>query len=435
MSNERTISRFARPEYATRAARRDRSDAQAKAEAADWSDMNDRTPTKRWLRPPRLRTIEMDSGERHASWLELFFDLVLVVAIAQLAHLFADHPDWHSALITGGLFAAVFLAWQGFMAYADRFDSDDLPFRIATFVQMLALLALAVQIGDVADGHYARFAIAFAILRAILVAQYIRAYVHAPAARPLIRRYGGVYAISVVLWFVSAALPAQWALVLWAVAIVLDLSMPPLSTRLHRAIPTDPAHLPERFGLFTLIVLGELVVTVGIGTMEATWSPGVVIVAVAGFGIAACLWWVYFERLAGHELPRAAVPVVTFAYAHIPLLGGLMFVAGGVSVLVRADESATPAGAWALCAGAAAFLAALNVAHAQLVAGPPREVLRARWVALVAILAIPLFARTPIAVAAAAFALLAALVTFEALTCGPEQAAVDGDAARVDARQ
>jgi low temperature requirement protein LtrA len=127
------------------------------------------------------------------------------------------------------------------------------------------------------------------------------------------------------------------------------------------------------------------------------------------------------------------VPVVAFAYAHIPLLGGLMFVAGGVSVLVRAEGDATPAGAWALCAGVAAFLAALNVAHAQLVAGPQREVLRARWVALAAILAIPFCARTPIAVAGATFVLLAALVTFEALTCGPEQAAVDRDAARADA--
>src|SRR5262249_61888299 len=106
MSNERTISRSARPGYSTRAARRDRGDEQAKAEAADWSDMNDRTPTRRWLRPLRLRTIERDSGERHASWLELFFDLVLVVAIAQLAHLFAHHPDLPSALITGGASAA-----------------------------------------------------------------------------------------------------------------------------------------------------------------------------------------------------------------------------------------------------------------------------------------------------------------------------------------
>ncbi len=379
---------------------------------------------RRWLRPPRLRTLATGGGERHASWLELFFDLVLVVAIAQLAHLFAHHPDWPGALLTGGLFVAVFLAWQGFSFYADRFDTDDFPFRIATFAQMLALLALAVQVGDVAKGNHAGFAIAFAILRAILVALYVRAYRYVPLARPLIRRYAGVYAVSVGLWLVSAALPAAWSLVLWPIAILLDLSMPPLSTRLHRGIPVDTAHVPERFGLFTIIVLGELVVAVGIGTMAATWSAGVVAVAVAGFGIAACLWWLYFERLLGQELPHAARPIVTYAYAHLPLLGALMFVAGGVSALVGAhDAAAVAAGAWALCAGAAAFLAALGLAHAQLSAPPIRPVVLARWIAAAALLAVPVVARTPVAVTVVALAGLVALVVYEGIMCAPVERA------------
>ncbi|MCI0697619.1 low temperature requirement protein A [candidate division KSB1 bacterium] len=378
------------------------------------------TSSKRWLRPPRMRTLATDEGERHASWLELFFDLVIVVAIAQLAHLFALHPSWHGALLAGGLFVAVFLAWQGFTAYADRFDTDDLPFRLATFAQMLALLALALQVRDVATGSHAGFASAFAVLRAILVALYMRAYRHAPQARPLILRYASAYAVSVVLWLISALLPAWWSAVIWPVALLLDLSMPPLNTRLHRSIPTDPAHLPERFGLFTIIVLGELVVTVGIGAMEATWNTGTVAVAMAGFGIAACLWWIYFERLTGQELPRSAGPIVTFAYAHLPLLAALMFVAGGVSVLVRSHRGAEAlAGAWALCGGVAIFLAALNIAHAQLVAAPMRQVFRVRWLAAIAMLVIPLPAQTPITVTAVTFAVLVVLLAYEAVTCGP----------------
>lgn len=160
--------------------------------------MIDSPQLSRWLRPPRLRTLEHAGGERHASWLELFYDLVVVVAIAQLAHLFSHHGAAAGAMLSGGLFATVFLAWQGFMAYADRFDSDDAPFRIATFLQMLALLVLALQMRDVADGRHTGFALTFALLRAVLVLLYVRAYRHAPAARPLIRRYAGVYAISVV---------------------------------------------------------------------------------------------------------------------------------------------------------------------------------------------------------------------------------------------
>ena len=384
------------------------------------SDLSTGRTPGRWLRPPRLRTLATGAGERHASWLELFFDLVLVVAIAQLVHLFVHHPDWHGALVAGGLFVTVFLAWQGFSFYADRFDTDDLPFRVATFAQMLALLALAVQMRDVAAGSHAGFAIAFAILRAILVALYVRAYRYAPPARPLVLRYASVYSVSVVLWLVSALLPARWSLVIWPVAILLDLSMPPLNTRLHRSIPVDTAHVPERFGLFTLIVLGELVVTVGIGTMEATWNAGVVAVAIAGFAIAACLWWVYFERLVEQQLKRSAAPIVTFAYAHLPLLAALMYVAGGVSLVIQHEgDAAVTAGAWALCAGVAVFLAALNVAQAQLVSAPIRQVFWARWFAAAALVLVPLLVHTPIAVSAAALAVLFALVIFEALTCGP----------------
>jgi low temperature requirement protein LtrA len=388
--------------------------------------------TRRWLRPPRLRTVAKGEGERHASWLELFFDLVLVVAIAQLAHLFVHHPDWHGAALAGGLYLAVFLAWQGFSFYADRFDTDDLPFRVATFVQMLALLALAVQIPDVGRGSYAGFAIAFAVFRGILVALYVRAYRHAAEARPLIRRYGSVYAFSVALWLVSAALPASWSPVIWAAAILLDLSMPPLNTRLHRNIPVDPAHVPERFGLFSLIVLGELVVSVGSGTMEATWSPGVVAVAVAGFGIAACLWWVYFERLTGQELRHAARPIVTFAYAHLPLLAALMFIAAGVSLLVGGDAGhGVPAGAWALCGGVAVFLAALNVAQAQLTTPPVRPVFVARWLTAAAVLAIPFAAHSALAATIGVLVVLVALVVFEGVMCGPpERAASEPRSAR-----
>lgn len=147
-------------------------------------------------------------------------------------------------------------------------------------------------------------------------------------------------------------------------------------------------------------------------------------VAMAGFGIGACLWWVYFERLTGQKLPRAAVPVVTFAYAHLPLLAALMYVASGVSLLVRSEGALTgSAGAWALCLGVATFLAALNTAHAQLVAAPVRPVFRGRWLAVVAMLVIPWLTRTPITVTAVTLAVLVALVAFEAATCGPMEQA------------
>ena len=105
----------------------------------------------RWFRPPRLLTLD-DEGERHASWLELFFDLVFVVAITELSHFLVTDHSAGGFLRFAALFVPVYVAWQGYMAYATRFDTDDLAFRAAYFGAMLAIAAMAVLIGDVARG-------------------------------------------------------------------------------------------------------------------------------------------------------------------------------------------------------------------------------------------------------------------------------------------
>ena len=147
-----------------------------------------------WFQPPRLRTLA-DEGERHASWLELFFDLVFVVAITELSqYLVADHSA-AGFLRFAALFVPVWVAWQGYMAYATRFDTDDLGFRLAYFGAMLAIAAMAVLIGDVAHGrHSAAFAVSYVALRAIMLLLYWRAWLAVPQARVLIRFYGLGYA-------------------------------------------------------------------------------------------------------------------------------------------------------------------------------------------------------------------------------------------------
>src|SRR5919198_4164239 len=100
-----------------------------------------------WFEPPRLRTLA-DEGERHASWLELFFDLVFVVAITELSRVLVEDHSALGFVRFAALFVPVFVAWQGYMAYATRFDTDDLGFRVAYFAAMLAIVAMAVQIHD-----------------------------------------------------------------------------------------------------------------------------------------------------------------------------------------------------------------------------------------------------------------------------------------------
>lgn len=183
-----------------------------------------------WLTPPRLRTAEDEPGRRHATWLELFFDLVFVVAVTELSRLLVVYPSAAGFLRFSGLFVPIFVAWQGFSFYADRFDTDDLVMRVAFFTGMLAIAAMAVLIGDVARGeHTAAFALAYVLLRSPMLLLYLRAWLVIPEARPLVRFYGIGYAVGAGIWLASLAIRPPGRYVVWAVAQVLELSLPPLT--------------------------------------------------------------------------------------------------------------------------------------------------------------------------------------------------------------
>ncbi len=370
-----------------------------------------------WFQPPRLLTLA-DEGERHASWLELFFDLVFVVAITELSHsLVVDHSAG-GFLRFAALFVPVWVAWQGYMAYATRFDTDDLGFRLAYFGAMLAIAAMAVLIGDVAHGdHSAAFAVAYVVLRTIMLVLYWRAWLAVPEARPLIRFYGLGYAVGAGFWLVSLLFPTPWRYVVWIVAQVLELSLPPLSTQLHRRIPTSARHLPERWALFTLIVLGESVVAVAVATAGADWHFTSAAAAVLGFSSVAAIWWLYFDRQAAVVLRGSTMSVVIYSYAHLPLLIGLAAMSAGLRLLIeRAGEDHLGLGAGAaFLGGAVLFLVSLIATRVVTVRGQRRMGVALKLMAAALILCL-LAAESllpPLAVAAVLAAILTGFVFVE----------------------
>ena len=378
-----------------------------------------------WLVPPRLRTGgEVD--ERHASWLELFFDVVFVVAIAQLVHeLVVDHSS-AGLLRFAALFVPIYVAWQGHSAYADRFDTDDLAFRAAYFAAMLAVSAMAVLIPDVARGHNsAAFAVAYAVLRSLMIALYWRAWRSVPQARPLIRRYGIGYSAGVAIWLASLAFDTPSRFVVWGIALVLELSLPPLSTRLHRIVPVHGIHLPERWGLFTIIVVGESVVAVALETADANWRIDSAAAAVLGFAAVAAVWWLYFDRLADVVLQGASPAPVVYSYAHLPLLMGLAAMSAGVGLLIeRAGENHLGAGAAvALLGGVALFLLSLIAMRAVTVGGHIRVgvSLKLGVVAIVLGLLLAQSVLPPLAVASGLLSVLVALVFVERVLFPPSR--------------
>jgi low temperature requirement protein LtrA len=300
----------------------------------------------RLFAPPRLRSTLGDAG-RKVTWLELFFDLVFVAAVAQVAAPLHHEYSLHGLLRFTPLFVLIWWAWTGHAVFATRFDADDAIQRGLTLVQMFAVAAMAANAQDALDSRSsAGFAAAYAAVRFILVAQYFRAR-HSPQARGLAMRYLLGHGGAALLWLASAFVPAPARFWIWGVAFVIDLGTPWMAVRHSVSIPPDAAHMPERFGLFTLILLGESIVAVMLGMeSQEDWTPGAALSAFLGMGILFLVWWWYFDGAQGaSERPvrtrREAVWFHVWSYAHFPLSLGIVVAGAGVERIVTAAARAT----------------------------------------------------------------------------------------------
>jgi low temperature requirement protein LtrA len=315
----------------------------------------------RWLRPPRLRGAAQ-TEERHATWLELFFDLVFVVAVAQLSGNLEHDPTLAGVGWFVALFVPVFWAWMGYTYYANRFDTDDVAFRVAMLTGMLAIAAFAVTIPQ-AHGHgSAQFALAYVAVRAVLIGLYVRAWRHVAEARDLCRRFVIFFGAGAGLWLASLLVPTPGRYALWALAIGVELAGPlgPGAGAVIRRTPFNFSHIPERFGLFTMIVLGESVVLVTSGLAATDWRPGSVATAAGCFVTVSALWWLYFDFVDVSVVRRSVPAVQLYLYGHLPILVGLTATGAGASLLLKAASSSWR---WVYCGGLALYLVSISVIH------------------------------------------------------------------------
>jgi low temperature requirement protein LtrA len=300
-----------------------------------------------FVTPLRLRSVAAAEETRKVTWLELFFDLIFVAAVAQVAAPLHDQYSIVGLVRFAPLFVLIWWAWTGHTVFSTRFDSDDAVQRGLTLLQMFAVAAMAANAKDALDSRSsAGFAAAYAVMRFVLVAQYFRAR-HVPDARPLTIRYLFGHGTAALLWLSSAFVPAPGRFWIWAVAFAVDLGTPWLAVPHSVKVPPDAAHLPERFGLFTLILLGESVVAVMQGMeSQEDWTPAAATSAFLGMGICFLIWWWYFDGAAGAaEQPvrtkRDALRFHIWSYAHFPLYLGLVIAGVGVQRIVTAASRST----------------------------------------------------------------------------------------------
>jgi len=288
---------------------------------------------------------------------------VYVVAIARLAHELHQSPTLLGAAAFAGLFVPVWWSWIGVTIYADRFDSDDATDRVLVGLQMLGVAALAVQIHDGAGRNAPGLALAYCGLRLLLILLYARAWWHIPKARPLAAHYMTGFSLALLPWLASVFVPPPLRFCLWAAGILIDL-LTPLTARAHQAaLPLNPSHLPERFGLFTIIVLGETVAAVVGGVAGQHWAASSVLTAVMAFVFAFAMGWLYFDNVKHATVNRGRRSAHAWVYIHLLLMMGLTASGAGAEMLIAtpAGEPVSAAARWLFCSATASCFVAFAV--------------------------------------------------------------------------
>jgi low temperature requirement protein LtrA len=318
-------------------------------------------------KPPRLRIGEGAEGERHATWLELFYDLLFAAVVAQLTFELSQDLSGFGVLTFVVLCVPVWWAWVGQSFYATRFDTDDLGHRLFIIAQMFAVAAMAVTVHAGLGRGSAGFALSYAAVRFILVGEYLGAHIWVPAARSLTRRYGLGFGMAAGIWLASAWVPIPFRFYLWGLGLLIDFATPLSAGKLHSQLAPHATHLPERFALFILIVLGESIAGVVMGLTKHAWNVQSGLTAALGLSIAFSLWWVYFDNIDGAAIRAARAQgriwlYQAWLYAHLPLVIALAATAVGVQDAIASpqDQVLPSAGRWLICGAVALVLLAIG---------------------------------------------------------------------------
>jgi low temperature requirement protein LtrA len=329
---------------------------------------------KRWFwRPPRAHGETI--ADRQVSFLELFYDLVYVAVIGQAAHHLAEHVSVRGLAEFAVVFALIWIAWINGSLYLELHGREDGRTRSIVFVQMGILVLLAVFTADAADGSGWSFAVVYTTYQVVQTGLWYTVWLQDRRDHPEFVTTTGAYVVgmgvSAAVILASALLPATPRLVVWAglaVAWIVGIVLAALSSRVGLGLtPTDS--LVERFGEFTIIVLGEVVIGVVAGLSAAERDARTIITGMLALWMGFGFWWIYFD-LVGRRPPRADGGALSnWVMSHLPITLSITAAgAGMVSLIGHAHDATAPAGTSWLLAGAVALgLVALVLTERALV--------------------------------------------------------------------
>ena len=277
--------------------------------------------TRRWYRPMVAR--DVDEPHRASTPLELLFDLCFVVGVSQAAgrlhHALSANEIGHGIGSYLMVFFAIWWAWVNFTWFASAYDNDDVPYRVTTLVQITGALILAAGVPRAFDANnFMVVVIGYVVMRLAMVGQWLRVSWSDPLRRVTALRFAIGITIVQIGWVLRSIVSDRYLTASFIVLVIAELAVPIYGER-AAGTTWHPTHIAERYGLFTLIVLGEaiLAATTAIQTgFDAGGERGqLLVLSVSGLVIVFAMWWVYFDR-PGEELLRTARSGFFFGYGH-----------------------------------------------------------------------------------------------------------------------
>jgi low temperature requirement protein LtrA len=279
-------------------------------------------PVLRLFRLPRRPA---QDGERHATWLELFFDLMFAVALSAVTARLPDSgvPTWTDLGATLGVFFVVLSAWLGQAFYDTRFDPNDVVHRLLVLLSAAGAAAITLGAGDLPAGYL--LPVGYLTVRGALIVMYLRVLVTDRSSMDLAVVYLCGFGVSWLLWLTSLALPAPDRPWLWIGALAVDLATPWMGRPwlMHHSV--HPTHLSERIAQFTIILVGVALVSLRDALPSSGPTTKMLVAGAAALVVTSCIWWVYTTFLTSQlALPRFGNGSL-YAYIHLPLNSGILF--------------------------------------------------------------------------------------------------------------
>ncbi|MEU4191003.1 low temperature requirement protein A [Kribbella sp. NPDC026611] len=292
----------------------------------------------------RARLVPMRARDPHepgrvASSLELFFDLVFVVAVsvaaARLHHALSDQHTFDGLTSYAIVFFGIWWAWMNFTWFATSFATDDWLYRLITIVQMSGVLVLAAGIDAVYTDHdFTVVTLGYVVMRIAMVTQWLRAARAGGTSRPAALFYAGGIATVQVLWLLNLLVPGSIQPFTVILCVLAELAVPVIAER-RGGTPWHPHHITERYGLFTLILLGEGLLASANAIIEAVHEHDelgpLIALSVLTLVVTAALWWIYFWP-PHHTVIGSFASSLRYGYVHYFVFAAAGAFSAGIEV-------------------------------------------------------------------------------------------------------